>query len=313
MTLVVIEPGLFSTVQDRGRPGFRAWGVPPGGAFDQESADLANALLGNTLDAAVLELTLTGGQFEAEAPLALAVVGASMPIRVLRPRGADLSLGPPVAFTLQPGERLAIGRATLGVRAYLAVRGGWSTPVVLGSRSTEVRLRAGDRLPCDPSSTPVRRPAPGGPAEGPVRVVEGPEFDRLLTPDDALAAVYRVRAESDRVGLRLAGPELKTVPEPNRVSTPVGPGAVQVAGGQLIVLGVACGTMGGYPQVFHVVSADLGRTAQLRPSETVGFELTSIDEARRLDAAAREAHRRRCARTALAATEGRTWSRPGRD
>jgi allophanate hydrolase subunit 2 len=93
------------------------------------------------------------------------------------------------------------------------------------------------------------------------------------------------------MGLRLEGPCLAMIAEPDRLSAPVAPGAIQAAGGQLIVLGVAGGTMGGYPHVAHVISADLDRIGQLRPGDVIAFRRVSVAEARELDRQSRQAHR----------------------
>jgi allophanate hydrolase subunit 2 len=100
------------------------------------------------------------------------------------------------------------------------------------------------------------------------------------------------------MGLRLEGDPIAVTPAPERLSTPVAPGAMQVAGTQLILLGVACGTMGGYPQVAHVISADFDRIGQLKPGDLIGFELATLDRARALDHAARQLRRARSLRLA---------------
>jgi len=289
--LAVINPGLFATVQDLGRPGFRARGVPPGGAFDRESAALANALLGNGPGCAVIELTVRGGVFEARVPLALAVSGA-MGADVLAPGSPIFSVPPPSSFSLSAGDRLVFQAARRGVRAYLAVLGGWLTPQVLGSRSSETPLRAGDLIPCRPGWTPVRRlhdgvPEMPGPDGVTVRVVDGPDAPTLASPWPDEGSLYRVGVRSDRMGLRLEGPRLYVRPGPERLSAPVSFGAVQVAGGQPLVLGVACGTMGGYPHVAHVISADLDRLARAGPGDPLRFVRVSLVEARGLDREAR--------------------------
>jgi biotin-dependent carboxylase-like uncharacterized protein len=305
VALRVIHPGAGATVQDLGRPGYRAWGVPLSGAFDRGSFELANALLGNPPEAAAVELTLVGGEYQAEIPLAIALAGAPMAAAVVKGDGPRVSLQVPQTWTLQPGDRLILGGAPRGARTYLAVRGGWRTPVRLGSRSCERRLQAGDRLPAVPSATPTRRvltpPLPLPDVE-PIRILDGPDVGQLLDPAVWERATFRVGQESGRMGLRLEGPTPALRPEPERVSTPVAPGALQVTGPQLLVLGVACGTMGGYPHVGHVITADLDRLAQARPGTSLRFRRVSLEEARRLDRADRQAkadHRLRIA--ALAA------------
>jgi biotin-dependent carboxylase-like uncharacterized protein len=285
MGLLVLHPGLSTTVQDRGRPGYRAWGVPPGGAFDQRSAGLANALLGNPPDAAVIEFTLVGGTYLADGTLALALAGAELEARVEARSGDNGRVEMPAAFPLYEGDRLVIGNTSNGARAYLAVQGGWQTAAVLGSRSSEKRLQAGDHIPCLSGSTPIRRLAPSRyfDIHPTLRVIAGPDACLLGSEWLAPAHAYRVGSQSNRMGFRFEGPTWPIPADPERISSPVAPGAIQCAGGQPLLLGVACGTMGGYPHVAHVISADLDRVGQLRPGEIVRFERVALAEARRLD------------------------------
>jgi biotin-dependent carboxylase-like uncharacterized protein len=297
MSLIVNDPGLSTTVQDLGRPGYREWGVGPGGAFDRGSADLANALLGNSDDCAVLELTLTGGVYEATGPLALAIAGAPMEAKIVAPDGIEQSLRNSSSWSLREGERLILGRTREGARAYLAVKGGWQTPLRLGSRSSEVRIRAGDVLPARPGATLRRRliePVWEPPDAEPFHLIDGPdgrigglEFDDVFWD----AHRFRVGSRSDRMGLRLEGVPIAVTRNPERLSCPVAPGAIQVAGGQLIVLGVACGTLGGYPHVAHVISADLDRLGQLKPGDAIAFRRVTLEDARQMDQQARQARR----------------------
>ena len=295
MSLFVIEPGLFTTVQDAGRPGYREWGVPSGGAFDRGSADLANALVGNRADCAVLEMTLMGGQFRADVPLALAVAGAPLEVKVVGPDSAECTVPMRSSFSVRQGDKLVCGRTPVGARTYLAVLGGWQTRLHLGSRSSEQRLSAGEILPAASGMIATRRstePAWKSPCDVPFRIVAGPDGRSRAGPDQAFWAArrFRVGSQSSRMGLRLEGDSVPIDYPAERLSTPVAPGAVQVAGGQLIVLGVACGTMGGYPHVAHVISADLDRLGQLRPGDGITFRMVTLDHARSLDHAAWRAH-----------------------
>lgn len=294
MGMIVIDAGLSTTVQDEGRPGYREWGVPLGGAFDRGSAEIANALLNNTPECAVLEFTLIGGIYEADTPLPLALSGAPIEAKIMGPNSTEQTFQLPASFSLRPGERLSLGRTLTGARTYLAVRGGWQTKVRLGSRSTEERLRSGDVLSAEPGEIPARRLVDSrwrSPADEPFRIVAGPDGGSHAELDHAFWSVrrFRVGSLSNRMGLRLESDPIAVKSDPSRLSAPVAPGAVQVAGGQLIVLGVACGTMGGYPHVAHVISADLDRLGQLTPGDTVAFSLVSLQEARSLDLAARRA------------------------
>jgi 5-oxoprolinase (ATP-hydrolysing) subunit C len=306
MGLLVINPGLFTTVQDLGREGYREWGVPIGGTFDRASAALANALVGNPPGEGVLELTLIGGMYEAQVPLALALAGAPMDARVEGAEGRARPWLVPQSGTLGAGERLVLGRAAVGARTYLAVRGGWRTPPVLGSRSCEARLQPGDIVPAEPGMIPVRRPAESvwrDPTRAPLRVLDGPDAADGPDPLDWDARTFRVGRQSDRMGLRLEGPALGIVSLPDRVSAPVAPGAVQVAGGQAIVLGIACGTMGGYPHLAQVISADLDRLGQFRPDDELRFQRVTLAEARRIDWEARRARVERLRRVVTLAAD----------
>lgn len=288
MALAVVRPGAFTTVQDHGRIGWRDRGVPVGGAFDRLSLDLANALLGNPPEAASLELTLMGGEFYAEAPLSLSLAGAEMPARVVSPGGDVRDLSYPQSFRLHPGEWLQIGAARSGARTYLAVRGGWQVDTILGSRSSEIRIDAGCRLHASSELVAEVRLEHGhrpDPSAGPIRIVDGPDGDRSARLLDGFD--YRVSAASDRMGLRLDGHPIPLETNPVRLSAPVAPGAIQVAGGRPILLGVAGGTMGGYPHVAHVISADLDRIGQARPGDTLHFQRIPLDDARLLDRARR--------------------------
>jgi allophanate hydrolase subunit 2 len=270
--------------------------MPLGGAFDRASAELANALLGNSPDCAVLELTLAGGVYQAEGPMALALAGAPIEAKVVDLDSTEHVLEIPVSFSLKDRQRLVLGRTLAGARTYLAVKHGFQTRLSLGSRSSEQPIRSGEVLPANAGTTPTRRP--GEPAwrfeaSPQIHIIEGPDGRLRSEFDDAFrrSRRFRVGSRSDRMGLRLEGEPVPAPFAPDRLSSPVAPGAIQVAGGQLIVLGIACGTMGGYPHIAHVISADLDRLGQLKPGDFVTFHRVSIEEARRRDEDARR-HRR---------------------
>jgi antagonist of KipI len=296
--LLVVRPGLATTVQDGGRRGHRAQGVPTGGAFDRSSLALANALVGNPADAAGLEMTLLGGAFEATAPMAVALAGAPMEATIVE-RGVARPVRVPGSFHLAQGARLELGGTTSGARTYLAVRGGLQTNLVLGSRSSEERLTVGTFLPA---------PCTDGFS---VRFLHSSVYtiDLLFAIMSGLDAIdesfwdradLRVSARSDRMGIRLEGPVPSVSFESERRSVPVGPGAIQVTESGLIVLGVAGGTMGGYPIVGHVIAAELDRVGQARPGQGLCFVLVDREKARRLDQTRREDQRRLLSRVAAA-------------
>lgn len=301
-TIHVLRPGALTLVQDLGRPGFGASGVPRGGAFDPWAARAANRLVGNPDGAAVLEITLAGPTLELDGVAAVAWVGDSFELTLESgsgPQSRPVAAPRGETFLLSGRSRVAIGRATSrgsggggagGARGWLAVAGGIDVPLVLGSRSTDLAggfggfegraLAAGDRLtsfPAGPQNLNLRRVAPSGDDRPPIRlrIVPGPD-ERLLAAGGPAALGLRefvVSPLSDRRGIRLAGAELALAPHPPLRSQGTLPGAVQIPpSGLPIVLGVDAPVTGGYPWVAQVIEADLGYLAHLAPGARVRFE-----------------------------------------
>ncbi|MEI6225064.1 MAG: biotin-dependent carboxyltransferase family protein [Deltaproteobacteria bacterium] len=292
--IAVRKPGLLTTVQDAGRPGHRASGMPVAGAMDRLALAAANRLVGNGPGAAALEFTLVGGTFSFEEGAVAALAGAEMPATL---DGAPVDAGAP--FTAPAGSTLTLGVARRGVRAYLAVAGGIDVAPVLGSRSTYLRaavggfegraLRAGDRLPVGPP--PARaaprpsRPLPGLPAPGStvvLRVIPGPQDDRFAPEgiETLLAATWKVTTLNDRMGYRLDGPAVRLRDGADIVTDAVVPGAVQVSGdGKPMVLMADCQTTGGYAKPFTVIGPDLRLLAQARAGDGVRFAICTQEEA----------------------------------
>jgi biotin-dependent carboxylase-like uncharacterized protein len=289
--IAVLKPGLLSTVQDAGRPGHRAFGMPVAGAIDRRALAVANLLAGNPPGAAAVELTLLGGQFRFERAGLAALAGADM--------GASLD-GRPIpswsSFRAPAGSTLALGPAAAGTRCYLAVRGGIDVPAVLGSRSTYVRARvgglqgralaAGDLLPVGPARgrAPAPRvldaagelPARGG--EVRLRALPGPQEDRFAPEavEAFYASTWKVTPHNDRMGYRLEGPPVRHRGGADILTDPLVPGAVQVPGdGQPIVLMVDCQTAGGYAKIAAVIGPDLRLLAQARAGDAVRFLRTT--------------------------------------
>ena len=239
--------------------------------------------------------------------LGLALAGAPLEAQIVVPDGQSRPICLPASFLLKRGDRLVLGRMLEGARTYLAVKHGFQTVASMGSRSTEETVKRGDVVPALSSSLPSRRlvdPLWRVSAADPVRIIAGPDA-LLVGPEFWNRSTFRVGSQSNRMGLRLEGPALASGHDPDRLSAPVAPGAIQAAGGQLIVLGVACGTMGGYPHVAHVISADLDRVGQLRPGDSIRFEPIELEQARALDQASRQAHHALIARvTSLAGDLG---------
>jgi biotin-dependent carboxylase-like uncharacterized protein len=280
--LDILATGPLATVQDRGRPGLAAMGVTRSGAADGASAGLANRLVGNDPAAAVVEVTAGGLRVRAGRALLVAVTGAPAPVTV-DGRAAPFA-GP---LPLAAGQVLALRAPPVGLRSYLAVRGGIDVAPVLGSRSTDTLsglgpepLRAGDRLPVGhlAAEEPIVDVAPvGAPSSRPVLgLLPGPRRD-WLEPAAWTALTSRewsVTADSNRVGLRLAGPGpgLARVREDELPSEGLVPGAVQVPpDGAPVLFLVDHPVTGGYPVLAVLPAADLPAAAQLRPGDVVRF------------------------------------------
>jgi biotin-dependent carboxylase-like uncharacterized protein len=288
MSLQVLEPGLSTLIVDFGRPHSRGLGLPVGGAADRSSLALGNALVGNPPAAAALEISLAGPAVQAECDLACVVYGAPF---ALRCEGRTLKVG--TTFTLHAGEVLRIGASAQGMRCYCCVAGGIETAIIMGSRSSLRPVQAGERLACSPGSITSRFTQFGealwNQSPKPLRVIAGPQADwfdtdELYDRDDShgMRRQFTVTPASNRMGLRLQGEPIR-MPSRELVSEAVCPGTVQATrDGQLIILGVDGQTIGGYPKIAQVISADLDLLGQLRPGERVVFQPVGLEEAQRL-------------------------------
>jgi biotin-dependent carboxylase-like uncharacterized protein len=304
----VIEPGLQTTIQDAGRPGLGAVGVPRAGAADPLGLAVANLLVGNEPDAAVLECTIAGPELLVLRDIVVAIGGADLGA-VAHPSGRRLGVAS--AHALEAGERLALpgtGAGTgatggaAGCRAYLAVPGGFTVPIVLGSASTSLvggfggfegrALRSGDRLlAADPGPDDLHLARRRWPADLPLphpgdaaMILAGPAAgdaagrEALAT---LLAATWRVAAASDRRGLRLEGPALELSVPADAPSHGVPTGTIQVTpSGQPMILLPDAGPTGGYPVLAIVATADRSILGQARPGGPIRFRLVDHDEAR---------------------------------
>jgi antagonist of KipI len=298
MAVHVIKPGMLTTVQDLGRWGYQALGVPVAGPMDSCSHRLANAMVGNLANAATLEVTLVGPELEFEDECLVAVAGAQFEATL---DGRSVPLAEPLIVSR--GSTLRFGRRLRGTRAYVAISGGISTPLTLGSRATHListmggvegrALQAGDRLPLggavgDGLKTVRYRPKKGmAPFPLPdghtsLRVLPGPQAE-YFTPEalNALqSAPYRVATNSDRMGFRLEGPPLTHARSADIISDATALGALQVpASGRPILLMADRQTTGGYPKIATVITADISSAGQLGPGDTISFALCSEREA----------------------------------
>lgn len=310
--LTIVDPGMAVAVQDRGRYGLRRFGVPVAGALDATLLACANALLGNSPEAAGLELLVAGPALAArDGAVAVALAGEVSAQRV-GADGAASSVKPWNAVVLAPGESIRIGPPRRGI-AYLAVSGGIQSAPMLGSRSTYRRaglgrfLEKGGTLPC---SAPValHRGKTWRWEDGPIRVLPGPQDDHF--PPESLDALergsFKIGPASDRMGLRLSGEApLRHNDKGAEIPTDgVVPGAIQVPGdGQPIVLLADGQTTGGYAKIATVISADLPRLGHLRPGDEVRFKRVTRAEARQALLERQAAFARWCAGLVEAAGE----------
>jgi antagonist of KipI len=295
-SFLVESPGLLTTVQDLGRPGFGAIGVSPSGAADPVSLRLGNRLVGNEEAAAALEMTLHGGGFrfldDAVAALAGSDFGATLD-------GAAIDTG--VSFAIRAGQTLGTGATRSGARCYLCVQGGIVVPKFLGSASTHMlsglggfegrALRKADVLRIGDARGPFhpRHLAPDlmqRLSERTVlRVTPGPQAEWFS--DEALAAfhggAYRVGEQSNRMGLRLEGAPVMMHRLRAMMTEGVSLGAIQIPpGGSPIILFVEQQTTGGYPKIANIIAADLHRVGQLRPRDEIRFEPVTFEAAQAL-------------------------------
>ena len=294
--LRVLEPGLFTTIQDLGRPNAIAAGVPPGGAMDRFAHRAANLLVGNAEGEATLECTLTGPHLVAERSCLVAIAGADIEVRVngqSAPTWTGMFLG--------SGDHLVLGPRRSGARAYIAVAGGIEADRWLGSASTNLmatrggmhgrNLKAGDHIGV---AREASRPAVSG-HHLPSRLrpdydhhtlaaIAGPHLKRLDAESRGMlfGSAFKVSREADRMGYRLDGPRL-AISGDELLSFGLTAGAIQVPrSGQAIVLMADHQTAGGYPVVATVVSASMPVAAQLVPGDELHFTEVTLDRAHQM-------------------------------
>jgi antagonist of KipI len=292
----VLQPGLLSTVQDLGRHGFARYGISPAGAADPLSLRIANRLAGNPDNAPGLEFTLTGPALQFATPAAAALAGSDF--------SATLD-GQPIAlhhtFSIQPGQTLACPATRSGARCYLAVHGGLEIPLLLGSASTHLpsrmggldgrALRKGDILHFQPTTRhpPLLQLNPAWLqrwfAPSRLGVSRGPHHDDFpqAAIDTFYSSPFLVTEQSNRSGLRLAGPNIPAPFHGEMLTAGVSLGAIQIPpNGQPILMFMDQQTTGGYPILANLISAHLHLAGQLRPRQSAEFEPVSLDAARRL-------------------------------
>jgi biotin-dependent carboxylase-like uncharacterized protein len=304
MTIKVINPGLLTTIQDLGRPGYFHLGIPIGGAMDRLALRAANLLVGNDEGAAALEAVFLGPQLAFTADAAIAVTGAQMPVKI---DGEEQPSWTSIA--VKSGQTLSFGYLAAGARIYIAVSGGVAVPPALGSRSTYLigelggfkgrALAAGDELPIGPMARAkfgktlpaVMRRQVSVPTR--LRVVPGLYWDRLQesSQQSFFADLWKVAPEADRMGYRFrGGRNLEFVPreqpfgagsDPSNIVDSCYPyGSIQVPGGtEPIILHRDAVSGGGYFMLGTVISADMDLIGQLQPHTPTQFVQVTMDAA----------------------------------
>jgi antagonist of KipI len=310
----VVGAGLFTTVQDLGRPTHQREGIPAGGAMDRLALRVANLLVGNKDSLAALEATLIGPTLTFEKPALIAIGGADLEASI-----DGTALPPWKPAVVGAGATLRFGKAKLGCRAYIAMSGGVDVPAVFGSRGTYVRasfgglegraLRAGDCLHIgEPSGLAARIASslradddcaavqiarwsagldlrPRYASDVVARVIAGAHTDALSAESRAKfhSITFRVSASSDRMGYRLEGHTLALRQRIELLSEGVTFGTVQLPpDGAPIVLMADRQTTGGYPRIGEVASVDLPLVAQLKPGDGIRFRPIELEEAQAL-------------------------------
>jgi biotin-dependent carboxylase-like uncharacterized protein len=305
MALEIVKPGLSTTVQDLGRPGYYHLGIPESGGMDRYSLVAANLLVGNPAGAAVLEAVFQGPEIRVSRDSIIAVCGAEMPPKVDGVEQAGWT-----SFPVKAGQTLSFGYLKSGARAYIAISGGIDVPIVLGSRSTYAlgalggfegrALKAGDKLGLgDAKETaksgrvvaPVLRRLPGKSAE--LRALPGLYWRRITEAagENFFADTWKVAPEADRIGYRFRGGRPlgfmpRTQPfgagsDPSNIVDSCYPyGSIQVPGGtEPIVLHRDAVSGGGYFMLGTVVSADMDLIGQLQPHQPARFVKVDMEAA----------------------------------
>jgi biotin-dependent carboxylase-like uncharacterized protein len=303
MAIKVITPGLATSVQDLGRPGYYHVGIPEGGGMDRFATRIANLLVGNEPGAAILEATFMGPELEFTAPAVVAVTGGELPPKV---NGEERPTWE--SFAVKAGDRLSFGYLKSGARAYIAISGGIDVPVVLGSRSTYMLgalggfegrvLKAGDEIPVGTGTGTPGRSLPTdlrGNVSGAIelRMLPGIYWHRITEAAGKrfFEDTWKVAPEADRIGYRFkGGTPLEFVAreqpfgagsDPSNIVDACYPyGSVQVPSGtEPIVLHRDAVSGGGYMMLGVVISADMDRIAQLQPHTPARFVAVTLDEA----------------------------------
>jgi antagonist of KipI len=299
MAIRIHKAGIRDTIQDAGRFGFQHWGVNPGGAMDAVAMQVANALVGNAIEEAVIEMHFPAAQLSFEQPVLFALAGADFDAAL-----DGLSVEPHQPVLAKPGSVLKFNGQRSGSRVYLAIRGGFVADSWLNSYSTHLKVGAGGYkgrvlqkndvinfraaskmqdglravLPWKANLSELYTTAP-------FYFIPGAEYDHLDQESKThfQNAPFSIDVNSDRMGYRLKGPALHSTVSKELISTAVTRGTVQLLpDGQLIILMADHQTTGGYPRIGHVISAHLPSVSRLQAGEEIRFMPTDIASAEKL-------------------------------
>lgn len=289
----ILSGGVLSTVQDQGRYGYRQYGVPISGAMDLYALRLANILVGNNEEAAGIEVTFYGLKLRSTEDTWVAITGGDL---------SPQKNGKPVpmwrSICLKKNEILSFRGLRSGFRAYMAVQGGIDIPLLMNSRSTSIKaafggtggaLKTGDRLKTWDSFAGGKMQEklipdqfiPLYSTQNELRVVLGPQADYFPSEirELFLNSEYTITPQSDRQGYRLTGPALKHIRSYDVITEAVWPGAVQIPGDGLpIILLSDAQTTGGYPKIASVISVDIDKLGQAKPSDKIRFKSVTLEE-----------------------------------
>lgn len=299
MSIEVIKAGIADSIQDEGRFGFQHLGINPNGAMDLCAMKIANALVGNALNEAVVEMSFPASTFRFNKPALVALTGADFTPKL---NGRNIPINQPVLVA--PDSELKFTKVKHGAWCYLAVHGGFELTEWLGSYSTNTKAKAGGvegRFLKKGDTLSFRKYVNGAEIKvfswradvsefyeplpisiKPVRCIRGNEFDWLTktSQKDFVKKCFTISSQSDRMAYRLTGWKLKQAIKQEILSTAVSFGTIQVLpAGELIALMADHQTTGGYPRIAHVIAADRSRVAQGRPGEKVSFSFVDMQEA----------------------------------
>ena len=294
MSIEVVSPGLQTTIQDNGRYGWRHMGVPQSGAADLFSFGLANFLHGQSYDSSVLECTLSGPRLRFLKSMQILMTGADMQPEI---NGKQVAMFIPCK--VKPGDELTMHACLVGCRSYIAFSEDLVCDAFMGSNSTYLpaklgglngkALESGDVIPTVGDKTNQARRLTSVADlrqtfsnEWVFMAMPGPEFDLIDEASKTLlfSATYTVSNDSNRMGSRLVGPDLKIKKTDHMISGPLFPGTLQCpTEGSPILLGVDAQTLGGYPRLLQIALVDRHLIGQLRPGDRIKFQKISISEA----------------------------------